>query len=172
MRFLANWTRLEVTLILFNNKTESNTPKGEIFMKPAIRIMDRFDAEKYSMGNHSCSSVIISIVSKGSPKNNLPITQQNGIKDVLRLSFDDVDHGENSIDEKSAASIAQFVENWKDKIDLIIVHCEAGISRSAGVGAAIMKYLYNDDSLIFNSPRYAPNMLCYRRVLNALYNKN
>ena len=141
-------------------------------MKPAIRIMDRFDAEKYSLCNHTCSAVIISIVSKESPENNLHITPQNGIKDVLRLSFDDVDRGKNSIDVKSAANIAQFVETWKDKIDLIIVHCEAGISRSAGVGAAIMKYLHGDDSLIFNSPRYAPNMLCYRRVLNALYGEN
>ena len=47
------------------------------------------------------------------------------------------------------------------------MHCEAGQSRSAGVAAAIMKYLYNNDTDIFNNRYYKPNMLCYRKVLNA-----
>lgn len=34
--------------------------------------------------------------------------------------------------------------------------------------AAIQKYITGDDSKIFDSFRYRPNILCYRRVLEAL----
>lgn len=52
----------------------------------------------------------------------------------------------------------------------MLVHCEAGISRSAGVAAAaaISKYLDQDDLTIFNSHSYYPNFLCYYYVLEAL----
>jgi hypothetical protein len=46
-----------------------------------------------------------------------------------------------------------------DKIDLLMVHCLAGISRSAAVAAAIAKVKYNDDSLYFT--RYKPNISVY-----------
>lgn len=47
-----------------------------------------------------------------------------------------------------------------------IVHCDAGISRSSGVAAAILKAKTGDDSQIFNNPKYRPNMRCYRIVLD------
>lgn len=96
------------------------------------------------------------------------------IKAILRLAFDDVDGFQDkmfSTDQPmtltQAKEIANFVLEWKDKVDLIVVHCEAGISRSAGVCAAIMKYLTNDDMPIFNNCYFCPNMFCYRLVLNA-----
>ena len=55
----------------------------------------------------------------------------------------------------------------KNKVDKFIVHCEAGVSRSAGVGAAIMKALNGDDWDVFKNPLKCPNMKCYRTVLNA-----
>ena len=48
----------------------------------------------------------------------------------------------------------------------MIVHCDAGISRSSGVAAAILKAKTGDDSQIFNNPKYRPNMRCYRIVLD------
>lgn len=96
------------------------------------------------------------------------------IKAILRLAFDDVDGFQDkmfSTDQPmtltQAKEIANFVLEWKDKVDLIVVHCEAGISRSAGVCAAIMKYLTNDDMAIFGNCYFCPNMYCYRLVLNA-----
>jgi hypothetical protein len=46
------------------------------------------------------------------------------------------------------------------------VHCGAGVSRSAGVAAALGKWLNNDDGFIFNNFSYCPNFTCYRLVLN------
>lgn len=90
------------------------------------------------------------------------------IKAILRLAFDDVDGFQDkmfSTDQPmtltQAKEIANFVLEWKDKVELIVVHCEAGISRSAGVCAAIMKYLTNDDMPIFNNCYFCPNMFCY-----------
>lgn len=138
-------------------------------MKPAINVMDRFSAQEYSAQKHSDSSIIISITDKAAPENELNNNDFNGVQDIIRLKFDDVDKGESAITDADAVNIAQFVKKWNGKIHSIIVHCEAGVSRSAGVAAAIMKYIYNNDETIFNSYRYCPNMLCYRKVLNALY---
>lgn len=57
----------------------------------------------------------------------------------------------------------EIVNRYKDKINLIICQCEAGISRSAGVAGALSKVLNKDDSKIFED--YCPNMLVYRTVL-------
>lgn len=43
----------------------------------------------------------------------------------------------------------------------------SGISRSAGVAAGILDGIGKDSSLIFDSKMYFPNMLCYRKTLNA-----
>ena len=60
-----------------------------------------------------------------------------------------------------ALKIAYFVNKWKDKVDTIWVHCEVGVSRSAGIAMAIMEYLNMDLTPIFENPIYCPNMLCY-----------
>lgn len=54
----------------------------------------------------------------------------------------------------------------------VIVHCDAGISRSSGIAAAILKAYTNDDIIIFDNPKYRPNMLCYRTTLNELIGGN
>ncbi len=42
-----------------------------------------------------------------------------------------------------------------------------GMSRSAGISAGILKALGQDNSFILGSKMYYPNMLCYRKTLNA-----
>lgn len=85
----------------------------------------------------------------------------------LFLKFDDVEDGKNAITEEQAKSIAAFIKH--PGIDLLVIHCGAGVSRSAAVAAAAMCYLWNDDRAIFDNGRYCPNMRCYRSVLNALF---
>ena len=89
----------------------------------------------------------------------------------IHLEFEDWDKeadGEIVISDLDATMIAQHVKSWNDspvEFDLY-VNCEAGQSRSAGVAAAIAKYLFDDDEIYFRIKH--PNMLCYRKVLNAL----
>ncbi len=74
--------------------------------------------------------------------------------------------------DKDAKNILDFVETCKKGIDLIVVHCEAGISRSAGVAGAL-SLIYNRTDKEFFEGYFSPNMLVYWKILNAyMRNKN
>jgi len=66
-----------------------------------------------------------------------------------------------------ARSILKMVELTAPYINLIAVNCVAGISRSAGVAAALAKCLGQSDEKFFNPKGpYRPNMFVYRTLLN------
>lgn len=127
--------------------------------------------EQYAVESHNESSVVISIASKQMSRAKVFKNDDNKIIDILFLSFNDTDMNTTEsgcISSNDAESIKQFVQKYSDDVDTIIVQCEAGQSRSAGVAAALMKYLWNNDTAIFNNRKYTPNRLCYRTVLNEL----
>jgi len=130
--------------------------------------MNRSSAKRETFKPNAPLTAIISITDVDK---NLNLFQYPGwLRFVYRFQFDDVDMGQKDcITPAQANQIAEAVETIKDKVDRIIVHCEAGISRSSGVAAAIMKYLTGDDMEIFGNGRYTPNMTCYRMVLEALH---
>jgi len=87
--------------------------------------------------------------------------------DVLKLKFDDiiVPVGRAQLFKLShAKSILDFFYKYKN-IPTLICQCEAGISRSAAVCAALLKIDGLDNSHIFNSDRYFPNELVYETML-------
>lgn len=131
-----------------------------------IYIMSRGEAIAYSRRPHTDRSIVISISDVERIPPNI-CCNSNNIKDILPLFFDDVEKGQDfCITSTDANKIVNFVNKWNGKISSIVVHCEAGISRSAGVAGAIGKWLNNDDSFAF-SGIHRPNMTCYRMVLNA-----
>ena len=69
--------------------------------------------------------------------------------------------------DDQADQIVDFVENMRGKIEVLLCHCEAGISRSSGMAAAIMRILTGSDDEVFNNPKYIPNRFVYRKILNA-----
>lgn len=72
--------------------------------------------------------------------------------------------------ESQAKLIWDFFNDYKDKVDLVICQCEAGISRSAGVASALAKGIGQDDSYFFRC--YLPNKLVYRLILKESLEKN
>jgi predicted protein tyrosine phosphatase len=52
-----------------------------------------------------------------------------------------------------AREIAKFVIQYQD-IDTLIVHCDAGISRSAGIAAAISKWYFGSEINIYGGIKY------------------
>ena len=99
------------------------------------------------------------------------LPEQKSRLDYLGLIFYDLDKdtGQFPYDrflfkESQANSILQFVDKWKDKVDLIVINCVAGVSRSMGVGGALGKILNDDDTYFFKQG--IPNMLVYRTILN------
>ncbi len=72
-----------------------------------------------------------------------------------------------SFTDELARQVATFVEAQREQgIRLMVVHCEFGMSRSAGVASAL-SFFYNQDETFF-LVHYRPNSLVRRLVLEAL----
>ena len=81
----------------------------------------------------------------------------------LNLAFADVNRGVGAITSEQAREIIEFVRDNADEDTVVMVNCTAGVSRSAGVAAALTKLALRTDKDFFK--RYSPNMLVYRTVL-------
>jgi predicted protein tyrosine phosphatase len=87
--------------------------------------------------------------SDGSPK------IQDGWHEVLRLFFHDIDTEQHTapngpyvlMSEIDARDIVEFVDRVAPTIDVLMIHCRAGISRSA----AVAKWVARRYSLAFNN---------------------
>lgn len=133
-----------------------------------VKVMNRFSVEEHCLENSGVTDcAIISIIDPDGFG-----TCFHGSNPVLRSWFwDETLDAHGCISEQQAKEIAEFVFENADSVDYFVVHCEAGKCRSAGVGAAILKYFNGDDSQIFGNRFYVPNTTCYRRALNALHEK-
>lgn len=136
-----------------------------------VIVMNKQNARKYSFAENEHTFAIISINDFGT-EGNAFCSSNPCLKAKKHFFFDDVDRKEPNctpIDEETARDIAKFARYWYDKVDHLVVHCGAGVSRSAGCAAAILKYFTGSDMQIFNDASKHPNMLVYRLVLGALY---
>lgn len=132
-----------------------------------FKVMSKSDAQAYSALIEE-SAIIISITDVSDSDATFFINPN--IKGILRLKFDDVESDTpNHISREQAKEIIEFVSQHMDNIDLVIVHCGAGISRSAGVCAALMLIINGSDKEIFECSKYCPNRTCYRYILDAYY---
>lgn len=136
-----------------------------------IFVMNRKEAIDFCKYSHLAQFAMISISTPFEEYDSAPfISTTNNVIDICPVQFFDLDNTypikKGLMEYKDAKKIVDFVSYYKDKI--IIVHCDAGQSRSAGVAAALSKYYNNDDSEYFDNPRFTPNMWCYKLMLNAL----
>ena len=74
----------------------------------------------------------------------------------------------HAMTKDDAVRMVKTVKQYFDQVEQIIVHCDAGQSRSVGCVAAIKKWYTNDDAEFFNG---TPNMHCYHLVLEEFYNQ-
>ena len=133
-----------------------------------FQVMSRQNARSYSFNKDIDTCIIVSINDVADVKNQFD--DNDNIKAVCSLFFDDVEGNEkNCMTREDAEKIIDFVNQNLNTVNEIIVHCGAGVSRSAGVCAALMLIVNGDDSEIFNNPRFCPNMHCYRLVLEAYF---
>ncbi len=133
------------------------------------KIMSRHTCERYCQQNHSRSAIIISIKSSWDKQLPfLPMNSKNKVTHILSLSFDDCDYEQfpkYCMQYEDGEKIAAFVNKYYYDTDLIIIHCDGGISRSAGVAAAIMRAKEGFDYPVFNNKKKHPNITCYLRTL-------
>jgi predicted protein tyrosine phosphatase len=129
--------------------------------------MNRRDATLATKEKTAPDTAIISITDYGDEKNIF--YDADWLKAVFEIQFDDVDEGgHHCITFSQADEIAEFVLRVRKKVQRIIVHCEFGQSRSAGIAAAICQYLNKHDDGILVNRRYYPNKTCYHYMLSAL----
>ena len=106
-----------------------------------IMVMSFEDACLYTFMKDVSPFIIISIDDKGfSPT---PFNMDcPSLLSVLKLHFSDYSFEadgsipDHAMTEEDADKIARFVEHWLPARPEILVHCAAGISRSAGIAAA------------------------------------
>lgn len=112
--------------------------------------------------------IVISITSAANQELMLP----NNINRVsqLFLKFDDVQDIDSRViyfDQSMADDILTFVEKHLTSISLIVVQCQAGLSRSVAIGAALSKILNYADDAIFT--KGLPNMFVYTTLLDYFF---
>lgn len=113
----------------------------------------------------------------------LPIGEAT--RGVLRVEFHDLPYMPKDVESQvfsaephlvasvftreHAARIADFVLPWIDQVEAVLVQCDAGMSRSPAVAAAIDKAVNGDDAYWFK--RYHPNSRVYSILLEELMSR-
>lgn len=99
----------------------------------------------------------------GQYKENSPVCNVDEAN-VLKLWFDDILEPTKyknfdclQFSEKNAKQIVEFVKSFPNTVDTIIVHCTAGISRSAAVGVVLSQVFKNSE--LFKLRTISPNPL-------------
>lgn len=85
---------------------------------------------------------------------------------VLQLHFADINRPLLEyilFNDDHAKQVLEFYNKIKNDINLLVVHCYAGISRSTAVCAALSKIEGQSDEYFFNTGH--PNSLVYRKLL-------
>lgn len=135
-----------------------------------IVVMDRQQAIEYCHHPHKEQAVMISISTPIEEYHDEPFMSTiigNGIYEILRLSFFDIDEkypipkGRMTLED--AELIADLIDRNPEK--KVIIHCDYGQSRSPGIAAALEKFYNGDDSKYYNNKKMSPNSLCYKLML-------
>jgi predicted protein tyrosine phosphatase len=69
---------------------------------------------------------------------------------------------------EDAKKVVRFIKKHQKEVKLVVCQCDAGISRSAGVAAALSYCLNGTDNDFFK--RFIPNRRVYRMIINEWYN--
>lgn len=117
------------------------------------------------------SYVVISI---HDPNTRPPhVRKQAGLRDTLVLTFDDAEELPSTalpdeivlMSEQQAEQVREFVARYRGKVGTVVVHCEAGMSRSPAIAAALCRVFERTDELYWRE--YHPNRHVYRMILQA-----
>lgn len=131
-----------------------------------IHIVSRRYAERFEPEHENW--YLISIETPGSQYGDTPNYEQ--YKDHFIQEFHDVERGRNGLEyftEEHAKVLISFVENWKynDEECNILVHCDAGISRSAAIGRFLEQFIIDANVEFTEQPHTSPNQLVRKHLM-------
>jgi len=123
-----------------------------------IQVFNREAFEHYKTDH---SHIAISITDPNSKPAKF-INEKNSLLNQLELQFYDLDkdtevfpYSRFVFTQADAKKIIEFVIKYENIVDTILVHCEAGISRSAGIaGALSLIYNNNDQHFLYVFAEY------------------
>lgn len=91
---------------------------------------------------------------------------------IFTCTFDDVKkESYNSFNFEIAQNIKNFVDKIPEK-ENILVCCDAGLSRSPAIAAAILEYLDFDFLTIWENPKYSPNTFVFKTLTETFGKKH
>jgi predicted protein tyrosine phosphatase len=104
----------------------------------------------------------ISITTEG----GFPTLSDDNRLGLLQLVFADTADPDraDSFTVSQATELLDFVELVWDRVEVLLIHCEAGMSRSPGVAAALSRIHYGDDGPWGEYD--FPNSLVYQRLVD------
>jgi predicted protein tyrosine phosphatase len=113
---------------------------------------------------HDVPHLIISITSAAEDVARVP--EGPHTLELVRVSFLDVAEGQpGAMTEAHAASILAAFERHRGRLERVVLHCDAGVSRSPGVALALATLVGADSTEIRR--RYAPNGHVVQTILRA-----
>jgi hypothetical protein len=129
---------------------------------PEIIVLSKKDAKAFTCNRPWAA------ISVATYLNDLPKLSTANLVGLLQLVFRDttnVDH-EHHFVKQDARAVLDFVEKYWDQIEVLLVHCEAGLSRSPAIAAAIsyIKFGRGTDNQYFEGKFWA-NYLVYKTIL-------
>lgn len=136
----------------------------------SIKTMGYQEALAYDNYNHSNPNgpnyAIISV--KEEIKN--PFQKRGNCLATLNLAFSDCTpavkiEGTTLMTKEDAQRIHDFVENLPKEVELLIIHCHAGHSRSVAIGDAILFVKEGIKKAIYESEVVSPNKYIYYTLL-------
>lgn len=113
--------------------------------------------------------IVISINNTGQ---TTKLSMNKGLEAILLLEIDDIEKETPNctlMNKVHARDIRKFVDMFKHKVNHIVIHCTAGVSRSAAIGFTLERYLNKDDRHLFESKSYHPNKHIYKTMCKELY---
>jgi len=129
-----------------------------------LLVLNRFSAMDFTAEK---PYVVISVTDPDKPDVLLQLSPN--LRGLLRVRFHDIHRpkpGFILMDADQANEIAGFVRQWHDKVEIVVIQCEGGISRSAAIAAAIAHRFSGDDLYFFQ--KFLPNQHVYDLVRVAL----
>jgi len=104
----------------------------------------------------------ISITTDG----DFPSLSEENREGLLQLAFADTADAsrDDSFTSDLASELLDFVDQVWGRIEVLLIHCEAGLSRSPGVAAALSRIYYGDDGPWGEYD--FPNSLVYRLLVD------
>jgi predicted protein tyrosine phosphatase len=125
-----------------------------------IVVLNRIEAEDFFAERWGCISI-------ANTEDDFARIRKRRRIGLLQLAFADIERavpGYILFNDGQAHDILDFVTNHWPRMKTLLVHCDAGISRSSAVAAAIARLKLGDNGEYFEEP-FTPNARVYRTLL-------